>query len=123
VVIYNASGVAVTSATVDESGNYTSFNGLTTGTYYAVASGEGFFTQLYQGTNCSNCNVTSGTAISVTLGATKSGINFSLNSSQAIASGKVTDASTGSPLGGVLVVFYDSSGTRFTCRLRERTTQ
>ncbi|HSP16264.1 MAG TPA: carboxypeptidase regulatory-like domain-containing protein [Thermoanaerobaculia bacterium] len=110
VAIYNAAGSVVTFATSDEAGSYTSFHGLVTGSYYALASAGGYFSQLYNGRDCTGCSVTTGNSISVTLGATTTNINFAMHSSQAIVRGRVTDAVTGGALGGVLVVFYNASG-------------
>ncbi|PYQ47472.1 MAG: hypothetical protein DMF59_18750, partial [Acidobacteria bacterium] len=110
VAIYNSSGNAVTFATSDDAGNYISFNGLVSGNYYALATAAGYFSQLYSGTDCNGCVVTGGTPISVTLGSTKSGIDFAMHSSQAIITGNVTDAATRGPLGGVFIQFYNSTG-------------
>ena len=111
VAIYNSTGEFVSFATADGSGNYTSFDGLVTGTYYATAWASGFATQLYNGINCATgCDVTTGTAILVTNGSTTTGINFQLGSAFARVSGTVTDASS-NPLSGAQIDFYDATGT------------
>jgi hypothetical protein len=121
VAIYNSAGDAVTFGTSDGSGNYISFNGLVTGNYYALASAAGFFSQLYNGTDCDGCAVTGGKPISVTLGSTTSSIDFAMHSSQAIITGKVTDAATGAPLGGVFIQFYNSTGKRVLTSISDLT--
>jgi len=110
VTIYNSAGTPVSFADSDAGGNYVSFNGLVSGNYYVLASAAGYFSQLYNGIDCTGCPITGGTAISVTLGSTTSNINFAMHSSQAVASGKVTDAATGGALGGVTIVFFNTAG-------------
>ena len=54
--------------------------------------------------------MTSGTGVSVTMGATTSGINFGLAVGGRI-SGTVTDAGTGAPLANVQLAVYNASGS------------
>lgn len=110
VAIYNSTGVFVSYSTADGSGNYISFNGLTPGTYFATGWSSGFATQLYNGINCaSGCDVTTGTAITVTASTTTTGIDFQLGTAFARISGTVQDASS-NPISGATVQFYDDGG-------------
>jgi|GEM_PF-2467751 len=112
VSIYDSSGTEVAAAVTDVNGNYTA--GLEAGgTYYARTFASVIYPQyvdeLYNNIPCLACNVTTGTQISVTTGATTSGINFALTSNGGSISGRVTDATTAAPITGVLVLFYDSN--------------
>ena len=112
VYVYNASGSFVGSATTNASGVYTK-TGLPTGTYYVRTSNSlGYVDELYNDLPCpgGTCTVTTGTGVSVTAGATTSGINFGLAVGGTIT-GTVTDAGTGAPLAGVLVCVYNASGS------------
>jgi len=62
----------------DATGSYT-FAGLATGTYFVGTEIDGYFDELYDDLPCpTSCNVTAGTPISVTFGATATGIDFEL---------------------------------------------
>ncbi|PYQ28513.1 MAG: hypothetical protein DMF56_14840 [Acidobacteria bacterium] len=112
VAVYNSTGVFVTYGNADSNGDYTSFDELPAGTYYATGWANGFATQLYNGINCANntCNVTTGTGITVTGGQTTSNINFALTLPIARITGNVSAASDNSPLANAAVVIYDNSG-------------
>ena len=111
VLFFSASNELASFGTSDGSGNYTSFNGLTTGTYYAVASAINYATQLYDGIGCNGCTATNGTAITVTRPDATTGIDFSLTSAFGRISGTVKTASNSTPLSGATVAVYDSAGT------------
>jgi hypothetical protein len=112
VQIYNSSGAFVTSGATNSSGIYTSGTGLPTGTYYArTFNSQGYVDELYDNITCLNCNVTTGTPISVTAGATTSGIGFALTAGARI-SGTVTDAVTTAPIANVSVRIFNSSGNQ-----------
>jgi hypothetical protein len=100
------------SGETDASGMY-AIGGLATGAYRVVAStSRGHISQLYGGPSCNGewCPpLTSGTGVGVTVGATTSGIDFSLVQGGAI-SGTVTEAGTNAPLPNVSVRVYDASG-------------
>jgi len=72
----------------------------------------GYLDELYNNLPCpgGSCSVTSGTGVSVTAGATTSGINFALALGGRI-SGTVTDAATGAPLASVYAYVYSASGS------------
>jgi len=111
VSIYGSSGTFVASASTDGTGAYAISTGLPTGTYFARTSNSaGYFDQLYNNLDCAtSCTVTSGSAISVTAGATASSLNFTLAPGGRIA-GKITDGATGAPLSGVTVSVYSDAG-------------
>ena len=112
VAIYNSTGVFTTYGIADANGDYTSFDELTAGTYYATGMSSGYATQLYNGINCANntCNVTTGTGITVTAGQTTSGVNFALTLPIARITGNVSAASGNTPLANATVVIYDGGG-------------
>jgi 5-hydroxyisourate hydrolase-like protein (transthyretin family) len=85
--------------------------GLPSGTYFLRARAYGYLEQLYD-VSCPGapCPATSGTPVTVTFGATTSGINIRMHPAGRIG-GVVTDAATHAPLAGVRVVAYDASGT------------
>jgi len=111
VQIYASNGELASYAFTDGNGDYTSFNDLSAGAYYAVASASGWDSQLYDNTACSGCDPTTGTPINVAAGEAKANINFTLTSNFARVTGKVTDAG-GIALGGVTVAIYDSTGAQ-----------
>ncbi len=114
VTIYDTAGNAVAGFDVQSSDGSYSAIGLPAGTYEAVAYpgwNGNYEAQLYDGIDCAGqCDPTSGTPITVTLGTATPGIDFSLARLQHI-SGTVTDAADGSPLEGTTVDVYDSAGS------------
>ncbi len=108
VSIYNSTGGFVVSRSTNASGVY-SASGLPTGTYYATtANPSGYVNEMYNDIPCPGaCIPTLGTPISVTAGATTSGIDFGLGAGGRI-SGRVTDAGTGLGLGGVTVRIWSA---------------
>jgi hypothetical protein len=110
VSLFGSGGGYLTSAQTDAFGAYTFSRVLNSGTYYARASGQGYLAVLYDDIPCTTgCTVTSGTPISVTLGATTAGIDFRLSPGGRIT-GTVRDAVTGQPLSHVFVDIFDSTG-------------
>lgn len=118
IMIFASSGSFVKSSLSLSDGTFT-VGGLPSGSYYVLATHvTTYLDELFDDLPCTfGCVVTTGTPISVTLGSETSGVDFALDLGGTIA-GTVTDASTTSPLGGVEVRIYDSSGiwrtTRFT---------
>jgi 5-hydroxyisourate hydrolase-like protein (transthyretin family) len=112
VSIVNSSNQTVRSASTNASGVY-SVGGLLAGSYFARTSNSlGYVDEVYDNVVCTNCNVTTAagtTPVSVTQGATTSGINFALSSGGRV-SGTVTD-SAGAALAGVTVSAYSASGS------------
>ena len=112
VYVYDSQGRNVTSGRTDGAGHYTSDGGLPAGTYYARAQNwSGYVNELYNDIPCVSCTVTNGSPITVTLGETRSGIDFALASGGRI-SGTVTDTAspTPNPLPDIEVVVYDPDG-------------
>ena len=83
------------------------------GSYFAAVIDPGSFgNQIYSGLTCANnsCNVTNGTAINVSTGATVGNVNFALVAKGSI-SGTVTNAAGGAPISGIQVQVFSLSGT------------
>jgi hypothetical protein len=80
-----------------------------------TSNAQGYVDELYDNLPCPGgaCTVTGGLPVTVTAGATTTGINFGLAQGGRI-SGTVTDAVTGLPLATVLVRIVNSSGTNLT---------
>jgi hypothetical protein len=115
--VYNSSGSYIPGVnTTNASGVYT-LPTLPPGNYFLGTSSQGFrdqptlnyVDQLYNGITCpgGTCTLTSGTPITVTGGATTSGINFALAGGGRI-SGTVTAG--GASVDSVHVTIYNSSG-------------
>ena len=109
VTLYDSQGAWVTSTGLDIGGHYTT-SGVPTGTYYVTAySYAGHIPQIYDGVTCLNCGITGGTPVTVTAGATTSGIDFSMVRGGTIA-GTITDAATTNGIAAVWVNVFDSTG-------------
>ena len=115
VQVYDAVGHLVKSGFTDGSGHPASLSGLPTGIYFArTRNSQGLVDGLYNGLPCvGNCVVTTGTPISVTVGATTNNINFAL-AAGGLVSGSVTNAATNASLANVAVQLYDSTGSFVT---------
>jgi Carboxypeptidase regulatory-like domain len=116
VLIYTATGRGLFAMFTDSSGAYTSGAGLASGLYYAKTyRTQGYLDELYDDLACPGgwCTVTAGTPISITAGATTSGIDFALSKGGRI-SGAVADATTTAPLSDVSVSVYNSAGNLVT---------
>jgi 5-hydroxyisourate hydrolase-like protein (transthyretin family) len=109
VALLDSTGAELTSTQTGPDGTY-QFRGLVTGTYEVEFFGGGTYQTLFY-----NGKTTVGTAdgISVTAGATTSGINQALTSKGQIT-GTVTDASTSAGVANVQVDVYDFSGNVVT---------
>lgn len=109
VIVRDANNGAYAIGTTLADGTYTA-GGLPTGTYYATTFDDDYLDELYDDLVCpASCDPTLGTSIAVTLGATTSGIDFSLSSGGAVT-GTITDAATGVPLPGIYVDVRADSG-------------
>ena len=77
---YDAAGAYVTSGSTNGAGQYLSNAGLPAGDYYArTFNDSGFVDELYDDIPCpGGCTVTTGTPITVSSGATTSGVDFGL---------------------------------------------
>jgi hypothetical protein len=97
----------------DASGAY-AVEGLVSGSHYAVVKNfSGYVTALYDGLSCVSytCDLTAGTAIPVTIGATTPGVDFGLEAGGVIR-GVVRDESTSSGLAYPHVRVFRRVGTR-----------
>lgn len=114
--IYKSSGAAVAFTPTDASGNWLVTTGLTAGSYRSRASNSlGFVNEIYNnisspGTSFSTSELIAGTPISVTAGATTTGVNYALAPGGTL-SGVVTSSATGLPISGVTVSLYSSVGS------------
>jgi len=111
--VFNSSGLFIGSAATNASGVYV-VAGLPAGAHCArtsVSSAVNYVNELYNNIPCLACSVTTGTLIAVAVGAVTSAINFALSPGGGIT-GTVTDASTGTPLGGVTVQVFSSTGAQ-----------
>lgn len=85
--------------------------GLQAGTYYVATETIAYFDEAWDGVPCEiACDPSTGTPISVSLGATTTGIDLSLVRLGSIA-GTVTDAMSSIPIPDLEVAVYDLSGT------------
>jgi hypothetical protein len=101
------SGTAST-ATTDLSGAYLSGSGLASGNYAVFASATGYLSEIYDNVKCLGCGASSGTPVTVTVGATVTGIDFALDVGGRVA-GHVTDMN-GVPIQSVVIQIFDSAG-------------
>ncbi len=108
---YDGASQWVASGVSNASGIYTISN-LPAGTYYVLAVPYEWDSELYNENPCPGraCTITSGDPVTVTVGSTTTGINFTLNSLFARIAGTVTNADTNVGLGGVNVIAYNTSG-------------
>ncbi len=110
VFLRDSNGDWVDAAWTDSSGLF-SFFGLDDGTYFSSTWNDiGYINQLYSGLVCFECNVLSGTGITVVNGEAVTDINFALNPG-AVISGTVTDETTGSGVADIWIEVYDASGS------------
>ncbi|MCC7008870.1 MAG: carboxypeptidase regulatory-like domain-containing protein, partial [Acidobacteria bacterium] len=113
VQIFNAVGASIGTVNTNGAGLFTT-SGLPAATYYLRTNNSaGFIDELYDNIACPStaaCNVTTGTAVSVTAGATTSDRNFALSAGGSI-SGTVRNASTLAAISGINVQAYASTGS------------
>jgi hypothetical protein len=113
VVVYAPNGVPISSDRTDDTGRYL-VSGLAAGTVYARGGSpysSPYRRELYRDIGChTNCDVTTGTPISIVAGQPTSGIDFDLERLGAIG-GTVTRQLDGSPVPYVRVAIYDALGT------------
>ena len=112
--IYTEDGRSLGYAYTDGVGNYTTSTGLPAGRYRVQTRNySGYINEAYDDKPCVgpwSCPLAESTPISVSLGATTSGIDFALDTGGRIA-GKVTDASTAGGVQYVDVDIYSSGGS------------
>jgi hypothetical protein len=111
--VYDWFGSNVGTAVTRPDGTYVSSPGLPTGTYYVrtTFNSSRLVDEAYDDRECAygRCDVVATTPVVVKRAVDTTGIDFSLAAGGAI-SGRVSDRETGVPVGGGLVVFYDSEG-------------
>jgi hypothetical protein len=113
VLIHDVSGVRLSSASSNEDGEYTSFDGLPTGNYFVRTSNfKHSIDELHDEIVCPSgiCSPTSGTVVPLIVGS-ESQVDFELDTG-AVIFGKIKDAATNDPLNGLLVDMYNASGNR-----------
>src|SRR5262249_15627154 len=113
VYIYDCAGRYITGAVTNASGVYTTAAVLETGTYYSYAYLPGFALEIYSDVLLPiNDDITNGTPINVTSGATTSNINYSLlpAGSAGGISGTITNAGTAAPVATSIYVFDAAGG-------------
>jgi hypothetical protein len=111
VAIFNSVGTRVSTGSSDAAGNYTSFDGLPTGSYFVrTLNFKHYIDELFDGFVCTAgvCNETSGTPVALIIGS-QSQVDFALDQG-AVISGRITDKNSGDPLAGSLIDLYDASG-------------
>jgi hypothetical protein len=108
---FDSSGTHVTWTQTNVSGAYTSPR-LPPGTYYARTDLlAGYVQELYSEMPCLGCSITSGTPITVTLGADTANVSFTLTSGAGAFSGTITDAITHQPVANAWVDAVTPSNT------------
>ena len=114
VEIVSGDGTVKTSVSTGSDGSYATSANLPAGSYYVrTANAKGYVDRLYGRGECPGgaCALTSGTAVSVTMGVATTGIDFVLAPGGTIG-GTVTDVVTTSTLGAVTVSVFDAAGQR-----------
>jgi 5-hydroxyisourate hydrolase-like protein (transthyretin family) len=109
---FDAAGQPAASQSTGADGSY--LISVPPGSYFvATSNSEGYEDELFDNLPCPGgvCVVTSGTAVSVTAGATTSGVDFALAPAPGQVGGTVTDAATGLPLAGVSVSVWDEGAS------------
>lgn len=111
VQVYSSTGQFLKGSNTNGSGFFT-LSGMTAGSYFvrtSLSSAFNYLDEVFDNITCAPCDVTIGTAVVVTAGATTGGINFALAPGGAI-SGTVTDAGTAAALSGITVQIFPSTG-------------
>ena len=106
---YDASANRVATGTADFVDGSYAVELPVNGNYFGRAENTiygGFADQLYNGFDCTHCDVTTGTKINVRDGSPISNVDFPLNSNAALISGRVLDARNGSPIPFAVVLIY-----------------
>lgn len=108
--IYNTAGTQVGQADSGQTGQF-SILSLAPGDYFVQASAGGFATEVYDDLMCDpTCVITNGTPVTVTSGATTTGINLALTARGGI-SGIVTRDPDGAPISGASIEVFGASGS------------
>jgi len=110
VQVYDSNGNLVGNSFTTGSNGAFNTPGLLAGSYFLrTSNGHGYLDQVYSGVSCEfSCNVTTGTPIAVTLGATVANINFALPIGGIISGGVVDEGGHGVP--NATIQLFDASG-------------
>ena len=111
VQLFNATGSLVKTTFTGSVGTFT-LDGLPAGTYYArtaVAAGSVYVDKLFDNIPCESCAVTTGSAIVVTNGATRSAVNFALSPRMAPLPNVITRINT--PIGVLITLGSATPGS------------
>jgi len=109
VAAFSDAGTLVTVAVTNGLGGYT-VAGLSAGNYFVRTVTTLGLDEVWNNVPCEGtCDVTTGSPVPVTTGATQGGINFSLVVGGSIT-GTVRDATSGNPIDGVVVQAYSANG-------------
>jgi hypothetical protein len=112
--VVDGTGTIASTTSTEENGTYSTLTPLGAGPWYVRTSNTmGYVDRLYGGGACPNggCILSSGSPVSVTAGATTSGIDFVLEPGGGI-SGVVTTTAGGGPVAGITVAAFDGSGAK-----------
>lgn len=117
VEVFDALGDYVGLDLTDSNGRFL-VGGLVSGAYYALADAADHLDVLYDDIPCpfTDCDVSGGTPIPVTLGADTLNIDFTLDTGGRVV-GKVSEQLTGLPLDFELIRLFDSLGDRVSSGL------
>jgi hypothetical protein len=110
--VFNSNGFGMGSTNTNASGFFNGF-AVPAGTYFVRTNNTlGFINELWDNIPCpgSSCFVTTGTPITVTVGAITPNINFALTAGGSIT-GTVTNQGNGQPIANLQVQVFNSSGT------------
>jgi hypothetical protein len=110
--VYTAAGLLVANGVTNSLGVYKT-GGMPPGTYYVRSSNSrGYIDMLYSGKDCTGCNPTGGTPVTVALGSPTIGVDMALASGGRIR-GTVT-LEGGAPAAAVGVAIFSASGSQVT---------
>lgn len=112
--VYNPSGLPVSYGYTDTAGDYYA-GGLSTGNYYVITwNWQDYIDEIYDNIPCPfGCDVTTGTAVTVTSGNPTTGIDFQLSQGGRIE-GSVLDAVNAQPVSDLSLELYDEAGNYVT---------
>jgi hypothetical protein len=111
IAIFDSGGTRLSTGSSDATGNYRSFDGLPTGSYFIrTLNFKHYIDELHDDIVCTAgvCNETSGTPVLLTV-SSESTVNFALDVG-ALISGRLSEKNSGDPVLGSLIDLYDDSG-------------
>jgi protocatechuate 3,4-dioxygenase beta subunit len=116
IAVWDSAGNFARSGGTDQLGDYR-VPGLDAGTYFVTVTSPDHLGELYDDLPCPGgapvgCDPTTGTAVAVTAGGTTPGVDFAIVR-QGSLSGRVTEAGSGLPLFGGVVILFDVGGSSF----------